>query len=181
MALTPVTAPAVADAELERIIAAAGRRLHLQGADADDFRQEARLLWFRKGDRILRSFRHDAQITTYLFKTFLRMGIRMHRQARMPSIDYSPNAEHRLAYMASASHADDLILKHERVKARCDQIVRLRSARATMTETDRMLLEARFDQGLPVNEIARRLSTTPGAVSMRIQRAVTRLRLALSS
>ena len=58
--------------------------------------------------------------------------------------------------------------------------VQMRAMLATLSDTDRELLELRFMEDLDVEETAKRLGKSPGAVRVAQHRALTRLRTKLA-
>lgn len=141
--------------------------------DPADLVQQTLLEAVKAADKLAGRPEHD--VLAYLRRALANNLIDAARRFARNRDDVSPDAllesSIRLADWIAADHTSP----SERA-ARNERFAKLAIAISELPTTQRLVIEMRYLQGLKVNEIARNLGKSDGAVSLLLHRAITALR-----
>ena len=140
--------------------------------DAEDIAQDVFIKVFRSLDR----FRHDAQLTSWLYRIVMNACID-HRRRHAPAgwAPFTEDAELRMANTPEDGPGPE-------AQAYCGQLGDVLEAEiARLPPGQRLVFTMRHHEGLKLSEIADALGLAEGTVKRQLHAAVHRLRAALTS
>ncbi len=154
------------------ILGLARGRLGLDADDANELMQATFERLWEDQCRALRAWRGQGRFTTYLTVIVLRLGYKI-RRGPAPTSDADPSDEK----VPGTQPGDDQDPAAEALRRERRRLVR--TALATLSPRDRLLLALRFFDERAPTEIAALLGRTPGATRKAVHDALARLRRVL--
>ncbi|MBI4820771.1 MAG: sigma-70 family RNA polymerase sigma factor [Deltaproteobacteria bacterium] len=142
---------------------AKARNRSLEGQE-DDLLQGFEVLLVQDDFKVLRSYRGDAALTTFVYSVAGRFFHRQGRKSSRPASDLSAAAG-----VADPGQPQDEALLDAAERAR------VRAALDRLSAEDRTLLLLLVEDEMPAPRVASLLGITPGGVRMRKMRALARL------
>ena len=162
---------------IETAIAVVCARFRLRRADADEFAQWARMRTIENDARLLRAFRGESALTTYLVAVFQRDCVRWRSRVAADQSKTAPVESARKCSVPAAEEwavSADVVLASRVMSAMYRAILRLNRA-------DEELLRLRFRHGLTMAEIASETGATANRVQLRLALILRHVRANLTS
>lgn len=155
------------DPTIERCLDRIVRRFAVAAAHRDDLKQAVHMQLFVDDHRVLRSFRGEAKLTTWMHAVATRtLHAEVGRLTRRTDREVDDAALSKLADPAETP--EQIIVRHA-------QDSRVRAVLATCSERDQVLVSLLFEQRVTAEAAASLLGLRPSAVRMRKKRLLSKL------